>query len=476
MNIAPPSSSFLTSFVEQIKAAPLGVYDAAKDSYKLIPAAIDPLVINDDQWREMAKDSQLVLSAMQKTVRWLRKSEQRELAQAIFSDLAPNEKSVVMGVNEPDFGLATVRLDLFFDRDELRIIEVNATIPAMQAYTDMIKHAYVSAKLTEMSETRSDIQLQSNVGDLLASLLLHYELAGGKKSKPKIAVISRKGDSQTAELLWIKKRWEEAGHDCILGQPEDVVLKNAALRVKDIEVDLTYRHIFASRLLKGTAFEAACNESRKYKIFNPISAHLEIKGLLAETSRLASDPAWAQEAGFTPEECDVTQTRVPWSRLVRSGAATIVNGEKVKDLVAWLKANNSQIVVKRSSGYGGHDVIIGDNFFDDEVQSRVAKIIDATQPVVWADFIEFCARQNNGVWIVQQRVPGKIMHCRYLEQGKVIETDAYVDCSIFASTGIPFQVGGGACRLSPDPIVNIGRGGGLVPFLLQRERTALSSY
>jgi hypothetical protein len=465
--------AFVARFADHIKSAPLGVYDASRDAYKLIPAAMTPVTVSDSIWKLLAEDSQHVLSVMKKAIAWLRRPEQAKLAQMLFNDLAPIEKTVVNGSKDPDFGLATVRLDLFFDNDDLKIIEVNTTIPAMQAYTDMIKNAYANAKLAEQGRSPSDVNLQSNVSDLLASLLTHYNLAGGKKAKPRIAVVSRQGDSQTAELLWLQKKWREAGHECILAQPEDIVVKGETLYVKDIDIDLTYRHIFASRLAVDSPFLRACVESRKHRIFNPIAAHLEIKGLLAVVSWLASDAATANQAALTAPECTATQNRVPWTRLIQGGPATIVNGDKVPDLLSWLKTHHTQLVLKRSSGYGGHEVVIGDNFLKPEEQVRVAKIMGTNGPVDWKRFVEYCSREENGVWIVQQRVPGKIIHSRYLADDKIIETDAYVDCSMFASTGIPFQVGGGACRLSPDPIVNIGRGGGLVPFLLQSEQAQL---
>lgn len=203
----------------------------------------------------------------------------------------------------------TARLDLFFDGDDLKVIEVNATIPAMQAYSDMIKESYVKSQGLRYDE---DVY-GSNTKDLLLSLLAHYTATGGHKASPHIGIIARRGDSQLAELRWLKSKWEGAGYPCTLGSPEEVSVTGTQLVVADVPIDVTYRHIFANRLAAGSAFAEACARSGAFRVFNPVSAHLEAKGVLA---------------------------------------------------------HQAHVVIKGNLGYGGHAVVVGDQFVGKDGQGR----------------------------------------------------------------------------------------------------------
>jgi hypothetical protein len=188
----------MLTFQAAVAAAPLGVYRAQTNDYRMIPASMDPLVIPDGLWMKLRKDARLILSALEKLGAALR----RDPGHRLFAQLAPLEKEAA------DFaGLATARLDLFFAGDDLLVIEANTTIPAMQAYSDMIRRAYGKA-----FHPGKKI-LHSNTDDLLQSLLEHYARTGGNVSRPRLAIVARAGDSQLAELLWLQREWQAQGYD-----------------------------------------------------------------------------------------------------------------------------------------------------------------------------------------------------------------------------------------------------------------------
>ena len=475
-----PSTVSLSKFSQAIESAPLGVFDSNRSIYNLIPASITPLVLDDAAWTKLASDASLVLSAMEKILIWLKQTKNHGLATALFADLSELEKKAAKGQSDFGTGLATVRFDLFFEGEELKIIEVNTTIPAMQAYSDMVKSAFIDAWLSSLSLTQNieaaPLSMQSNSLDLLTSLTEHYHRAGGRNSKPHIAIISRQGDSQLSELLWLQNKWREAGHNTVLAHPEDILISGDRLLVKDMPTDLTYRHIFANRLAPDSDFARACENPRLFKIYNPIAAHWEIKGLLAEVSRIASEKLDVVEANLTDSEVEAVNGRVPWSRIVRSGTSDTPDGGCKVDLLEWLKANQSRIVIKSSSGYGGHRVIIGSDFDNTETQLRVREITRASDPVSWTKFVDFCASSSTTrIWIAQDKVSGRKISNSYLANGIIEKHDTFIDCSMFSNSGVSFRPQGGACRFSSEAIVNIGRGGGLVPLLLKSEVDLLSA-
>ncbi|HYX33847.1 MAG TPA: hypothetical protein VE954_12095 [Oligoflexus sp.] len=449
------SKAAIATFRAALEQAPLGVFRNAEQGYAMIPASLHPLVLPDHQWSELQHDAGLVLSALEKVSASLRQNSQSSL----LVNLAPLEK-------EPaDFGgLATARLDLFFDGDDLIVIEANTTIPAMQAYSDMIKSAYLQAFLPSKM-----IKKPTNTQDLLTALLQHYERTGGRKPKPTIGIVARAGDSQFAELQWLQKKWQEQGHETLVVTPDALVIKQGQLYALNIPLDLVYRHIFAHRLPRASAFAEACLHADRYRVFNPIAAHLEAKSTLAELSRQAADPRLSQALALHDDEIKATLRRVVWSRILKRQETSGPDGSRISDLITWVQAHSNDLVVKSSLGYGGHGVFMGSSFHERETQERAQKFLGASEPLSWSDFIEHLVQTGPDQWIVQKKVSGRKMQNRFLVNGQVVEQETYVDCSIFTSSGISFRPSGGACRFSSDAIVNIGQGGGLMALLLESE-------
>jgi len=449
------SDEALPLFRTALEEAPLGVLRHAEQAYSMIPAAVEPLILPDRLWKNVQHDAGHILSALEKTGAWLSRDRQCKL----FKGLAPLEK-------EPaDYGgLATARLDLFFDGDDLLVIEANTTIPAMQAYSDMIKAAFYKAFRPDQTPAYA-----TNTQELLQSLLQHYERTGGKKKRPLIAIVARAGDSQMAELLWLQNKWQQQNYETLLVTPDLLQIKDGQLWTSSRPIDLTYRHIFAHRLSRTSALAEACLKSESYRVFNPIAAHLEAKGVLAELSRMAADPVLSRTLQLNEDEIQATRRRVVWSRLLKQEATSAADGSSISDLISWVKEHQEDLVIKSSLGYGGQGIYIGSSFAEQPVQARAQNILGRTQAISWEEFVDFLGQTGEDQWIVQKKVTGRKIRNRFLKDGRLMEEDTYIDCSIFTSSGTSMRPSGGACRFSTDAIVNIGQGGGLVPLLLESE-------
>lgn len=442
--------------------AKFGMYKGEADQYSRIPAGIEPFIFPKKEWLEVRDQGSLILSAAQKVILWLRNTEHSAFAQQLFAGLKGIEASAAFGRLQPQTGIATCRLDLFFEGDDVKVIEINATIPAMQAYSDMVNKAYLNALLGKEIELE-----QSNSSDLLLSLLQHYEKSGGNKAKPRIGIVARKGDSQLGELLWLQKEWTRIGYETVLGHPEDIALQSRTLKIGKVDVDLVYRHIFAYRLDPDSAFANACLESTKYKIFNPISAHLEAKGIMAELSRISFDPKLSERIGLSEDEVEAVGRRVVWSRVLIPGPSNDSAGDFAKDLCDWAIHHQREVVIKSSLGYGGKGVFFGENFESPKSQDQLSDLLGLRSAMSWPEFIRFCSEKQPGQWIVQQKLNGRQMVTQYHSNDGLKSDLVYVDCSVFVNSGVDLKPKGGACRFSQEAIVNLGRGGGLIPFFFE---------
>lgn len=395
--------------------------------------------------------------------------QQNVLSRMYFSKLSALEKRNIIELGHENQGLVTARFDMYFDGLELKIIELNATIPAMHAYSDIVKSAYVKALLGIDGQPT-----QANSLELLDSLIQHYEKVGGTKSRPRIAIISRPGDSQLSELQWLQKAWSGCGYETLLGTPEQLELGKDSLTLQGVSIDLIYRHIFASRLPDKSAFAEACLNFQHYRIFNPISAHLEAKSMLAELSRLASSKTLSEMIHMSDAERMAVNKRVLWSRVVSEMKTDLPNEEKNSDLIPWIKANKELLVIKSSLGYGGSGVYLGIHFDRESNQIKLMRLLAKTTSVRWDEFVNFCAQQEQGQWIVQVKASGLQVDNEFIVGSRSVRAPTFVDCSLFASSGIKRKPTGGACRFSSDEIVNIGLGGGVMPFFTESEFSLLT--
>lgn len=443
-----------------IENAVLGVWQADL-SYRLIPASTHPIVFPD--WQRVQDDATRVLSALEKVAAWLIHDPRNA---RIFAGLSSLELQAARNANNQ--GLATARLDMFFEGDELWIIEANTTIPAMQAYSDMVRSAlFAACKVKETAE------LQSNSQDLLDSLLDHYAASGGPKTSPRIGIIARPLDSQMAELLWLQRKWFDAGYETEIYTPDELTLEKDQLWGGGSPIDLCYRHIFAHRLSPGSAFAEACLDAFRYRVFNPISAHLEAKAVLAELSRVAANDSLSKEAGLVADEREAVLRRVLWSRILHAEATETPDGKRCSDFVLWLKKNREAVVIKSNLGYGGRGVVVGDHFEEESTQERLREIMKRSSAATWEEFVDFCLHDPQSLWIAQRKIHGRRMTHTFLSGGQKRQAETYIDASVFSASGPVRKPKGGACRFSRDLIVNIGQGGGLVPVLSEFELKTL---
>lgn len=459
MNIKHPlfkletlNKNSIASYRTLLQEAPLCTF-ADGVSRRSIPASTSALILEQKVWKDLTQEALIVMKGLRSIVAQLQTPTFANLAQTIYRDLSAEERAIALKRDEHIS--ASLRFDLFFDAQKLWILEINATIPAMYAYSDMIASAYAEA---------AGIQAPaSNSRSLLNSLLFAYHRDGGRKEKGlSIAIVARDGDSQIAELQWHKRIWELDGNRVQIMTPDVYEANNA--------FDIVYRHIFATRCRPGSKFLDACLNYRQNHIYNPLSAHLEIKAMLALLSEAASPDADKNLPIIKGEIAKQVNHRVPWTRLLRPTLTTgILPTERRMPLIEYVAKNPERFVVKASSGYGGHHVFIGAESSEPRNVTTMTALSGSKTSVSWRQFIEWCAASETPTWIIQERIAGtKIRHSYVTESELVADRECFVDSSLFLSEGEPANTSwGGAVRFAADPIVNIGRGGGLVALFIK---------
>ncbi|MDB4969256.1 MAG: hypothetical protein JWN44_4945 [Myxococcales bacterium] len=452
-----------------------GAYVVMADGREVpIPPILTPISIERPRLRQVAADAHAITRALTKvTVDLMEDPARAPLKQRLFGAFTTLEAEALGATWRKSEQLATVRVDFLVTADgHARALEVNSTIPAMQGYSDAIAAAFLRAVAN--ARGRSELEANAlvddngrNTDDLLLSLLAHHERLGGRSGEQSIAIVARAGDAQYGELSHYCRRWNALGHKAFIATPEVVKVVDGRAVVDDVIPDLIYRHIFARRLDPQSDFARMCLEPERFHLFNPISSHLEVKGMLALLSAAATDNAASARIGLDPEEREAVMRSVPWTRLLAHGATTGPAGEAIDDLPSWARLNGRALVLKRSWDYGGKGVFLGTELAEGATAvARLQSLLgrSAKELVGWSELCDY-ALADHDAWVVQEFVPAPTERLLRVDDDGVHARDLYVDLSAFTNLGTAPRPVGGAVRASESRIVNILGGGGLAPLV-----------
>lgn len=384
--------------------------------------------------------------------------------QMLLGGLSPLERRTAELTFQWTRPLVTTRVDFFVGKT-VSALEVNATIPAMQGYSDIATQTFLEVvgrhlKLPEKTVASLIAQNGSNALALYRALLSGYAVVRPGQAPNRIALLCRRHDAQLTEQLWLRDRFRDFGADADVVHP-DQLSGDDAVRAGGKAYDLVYRHLFVRRLeesgMQGAEYVTRLLQEKngtRAVVLNPPASQIEEKLVFALLSQALKDEGLRQSAGLDDEELDAIRDAVPWTRpFFDEGLAKQIASEP------------DRYVLKRNWDYGGRTVFVGRTRNEPGFQERVRAAYGAE--LSWE---ALCARaisdRKGGGLIVQELVettPEAHVICSGNDQRAV---DLYVDFSTYASVGLaPQPPWTGVCRGSVSHIVNLHGGGGLLPLL-----------
>ncbi|MGZ6125298.1 MAG: hypothetical protein ACXWLR_10095, partial [Myxococcales bacterium] len=383
-----------------------------------IPLVLSPCALPRAELQALGRGARLITQALVKVAREL--IERRpEKARLLFRHLSPLESEALATRWREAEELLHSRIDWFVDRDgNVRALEVNATIPAMQVYSDAAARGWVEA--VAPAGAAAFRRTPGNSDWLLDALLA---AAHGREKPLRVQILHRDGDPQVSELRGLASRLGERGVEARTCTPADVALDGDPHRV-------LYRHLFARYVEPSSPLGGAFLDPVRHGIWNRVDGWLETKGLFAELSMAAPHAVF-----LTGEERQACAELIPWTRLLDD----IEDGDL---------GNGDAYVLKKSHDYGGKSVVIG----------REAG------PVAFGQALARARSDEPGSWVAQELVDAPAID-RYL----CVETGArrlslHLDISTYASLIPGVADGGSVCRAAPGRVVNIVGGGGVAPL------------
>ncbi|MBX5481290.1 MAG: hypothetical protein IRZ16_05510 [Myxococcaceae bacterium] len=447
-------------------------------STRAIPVTATPVILPKAEIARRAQAATLLSRAAFKMARAILRSPDREL---LLGAMSPVERRLAEATVDRLNALATTRVDYFVAGGVPYALEVNATIPAMQGYSDIAAQTFIEAVgrhagLKDAAIASIAGRNGSNALALYRALLEGYAQQRGGATPNRILLLCRRNDAQITEQRYLAARFCDFGTEAEVVHPDELS-GDEVIEARGKKWDLVYRHLFARRLEETPApfVEHFFATWWKWKtvLLNPPSAQVEVKTTFARLSLATQQPELAKLAQLSDEELATVRELVPWTRLFRAGPTLGPRGERIDDLVQWVASDPARFVLKRAWDYGGKAVFVGRAVGTPQFEERVRAAYGA--PLDWRDV---CARAANdpvgGGLVVQEfvdNVPEEHLLCT---PDGVHPAALYVDFSAYGSVqGGRAPDWGGVCRGSVSQIVNIVGGGGVLPLLTTEVADAL---
>jgi len=389
----------------QRRASALGLMRGATP----IPLVLSPCSLPREELAALGRGARSITSALVKVAREL--IERRpEKARLLFHHLSPLESEALATRWREAEDLLHSRIDWFVDgAGNVKALEVNATIPAMQIYSDAAVRGWVQAVRPGREPALS--ANPSNAEWLLDALL---KAARGRAQPVKVQLLHREGDPQLTELTTLAEMFKARGIEARTCTPADVTLDGDPHRV-------LYRHLFARHVEPKSELGVAFLDPERHGMWNRVDGWLETKGLFAELS--------LQAKAYGIDDL------VPWTRLL----------DDIEDSAL---GDGDNFVLKKSHDYGGKSVVIGREAGPEAFRQALGRA-RASEP---------------GSWVAQELIDAPAIDRFLCTETGARRAPMHLDVSTFASLieGVPD--GGSVVRAAPGRIVNIVGGGGVAPL------------
>jgi len=341
---------------------------------------------------------------------------------------------------------AASRLDAFLLPDSMKFTEYNGESPAGAGYSETLSDIFRGLPVMDEFKKKFEVHSYPLTAKLLDALITTYVDWGGKSNRPQMAIVDWHEVPTWSEFEILKERFEKMGIPVVLADPGELEFDGKKLTAKGKTIDLLYRRVLINdivakpkeceAIVKAYAAGAVC-VANNFRCKIP-----HVKTFFA----VLTDEKNARY--FSGEERGLIRQHVPWTRVV-ADVKTECNGEPI-ELLAYIRKNQKNLVIKPSDEYGGMGVTLGWEVDQKNWERAIAQALPGGKMA-----------KEHGSWIVQERIPMRRGVFPHIGKGNKVEfRDMLVDFAPYLFRG---KVAGYLTRLSSTSLANVTSGGGQIP-------------
>lgn len=361
----------------------------------------------------------------------------------IFAQLHLSEEEERLARIPAGYGPASTasRLDAFLLPDSLKFAEYNGESPAGAGYAETLAEIFNELPMMGQFARKYDVERYALSGRLLEALLQSYRDWGGSAQKPQIAIVDWDEVPTWSEFEILQARFENAGIPTLIADPRQLEWDGKALLAEGQKIDLVYRRVLINDIVSKPA---ECSALVKAYTAGAVCVANNFRCKIPHVKAFFAVLTDEQNGAlFSLGERELIRKHIPWTRVVRDVKTAHYGG--TVELLRFIREQRENLVLKPSDEYGGSGVTLGWE----------------TSEAAWDEAIERALAAENGVWIVQERIPIRREVFPYIARaGRVDYRDMLVDFAPYLFRG---KLCGFLTRLSSTGLANVTSGGGQVP-------------
>ncbi|HEY1481751.1 MAG TPA: hypothetical protein VGF19_03410 [Candidatus Acidoferrum sp.] len=444
--VVAKSPGFARKFLAQVRAAKLTFGNRVHCPF-LRPYFISPS--DEERVRHVAETIAALAERVTKTA-----LEDNALFEQFY--LRPEEERLARIPAGAGPASTASRLDSFLLPDSLKFTEYNGESPAGAGYSETLSEIF--RELPVMREFAKQFEVHSYplTAKLLDALIQTYVEWGGTNRRPQMVITDWRGVPTWSEFQILKERFEDLGVPVILAQPQELDFDGKRLAVKGKKIDLVYRRVLINDIV---AKPKECEALVKAYEAGAVCVANNFRCKIPHVKTFFAVLTDAKNASlFSDAERKIIREHIPWTRVVRD-VKSDYQGEPI-ELLAYVRKNRQNLVIKPSDEYGGTGVTLGWEVDERGWESAIEQALPGGKP-----------GEGKGAWIVQERIPISRGEFPFIGKGNKVEyRDMLVDFAPYLFRG---KMAGFLTRMSSTGLANVTSGGGQIPaFRVEPKKAA----
>ena len=405
---------------------------------KTLRALQAPYILSVHDVRELTRSVRMISSLLEQVV-------QLAMSSVTFMEqvgVSPNLEELALSDSPSRLAIEFARYDFIPTSGGLRFLEFNVDSPAGAMFSNVLDGEFQKLELARSVGMHSLFTSAPDVELYCDALLAAYkEHARATVDEPNVAIVDFDGTPTLPEQELVVQCLIKRGLHAKAVDPRSFEFNNAdkGLYHDGKRYHLVFRRALTPELARRRVLIAPFLRALRYAdvvTVNPLRSRLAgNKGVLEILTSTAFDRF------FTATENQEKTRLLPWTRKLVE-RKTDYMGREI-DLLPFVASRPDKFVLKPGAGYGGEDVILGPH----------------TPPDEWLKRVDEAVNQQG---VVQEYVPVREHLTPMVEGTEVVMEKKYLTLGAFAIRG---EYGGCIGRVSSDPVVNVRRGGGVVPVL-----------
>jgi hypothetical protein len=338
------------------------------------------------------------------------------------------------------------RLDAFLLPESLKFAEYNGESPAGAGYSETLGEIFSELPLMAPFSRRYEVHGYPLSAKLLDALVMTYVDWGGTSKRPQIAIVDFKGVPTWSEFEILQVRFEKMGVPTVVADPRDLTFDGKRLTAGGKKIDLVYRRVLMNDIV---ARPKECAALVKAYTANAVCVANSFRCKIPHVKTFFAVLTDERNGGlFSHGERQTIARHVPWTRVVAD--VSTAHFDKPVDLLAFIRKERENLVLKPSDEYGGTGVTLGWETSESVWDAAIQSAISGSGP-----------EASGNCWIAQERIPIRREVFPYITpSGNVEFRDMLVDFAPYLFRG---KLSGYLTRLSATGLANVTSGGGQVP-------------